>query len=213
MLLSNRARGALSGVLLCLAISAQAGGPAADRGLAGASADVRGLVHWVAASGDRGDRPFAVVDKKAATLYVFDAAGRLAGRTPALLGVARGDESAPGVGLLRPEQIPLHQRTTPAGRFASQPGRNLDGEHVVWVDYDTAIAIHRLRPGASYGPRSARLASGGGDDKRVSLGCIVVPEAFYDGVVRPVLGQGAGVVYVLPETMPAQRLFEGLAAS
>jgi hypothetical protein len=39
-----------------------------------------------------------------------------------------------------------------------------------------------------------------------------VPEAFYDAVVRPVLGQGPGVVYVLPETQPAERVFAGLAA-
>jgi hypothetical protein len=175
-------------------------------------ADVRGLLHTVVATRDHAGRPFAVVDKKGGRLHVFHADGTPAGSTPALLGAARGDDSAPGVGALRPEQIPPHQRTTPAGRFASQPGRNHEREHIVWVDYATAIAIHRLRPGASYAPRAARLASGGSDDNRVSYGCVVVPEAFYDAVVRPVLGQGPGVVYVLPETQPAERVFAGLAA-
>jgi hypothetical protein len=202
----NRARWALAGAFLCVAISAQA-----DPALA-ASADVRGLLQWVAASGDAAGRAFAVVDKKRGQLHVFRADGTLAGSAPALLGAARGDDSAPGVGRLEPEQIPPHQRTTPAGRFESRPGRNHLGERIVWVDYDTAIAIHRLRPGASHAPRRARLASGGGDDNRVSYGCVVVPEAFYDAVVRPVLGQGPGVVYVLPDTQPAERVFAGLAA-
>jgi hypothetical protein len=202
----KRARWALAGAFLCVAIAAQA----QDAGAA--ATEVRALLQWVAASGDAAGRPFAVVDKKGGRLHVFHADGTPAGSTPALLGAARGDDSAPGVGALRPEQIPPHQRTTPAGRFASQPGRNHELEHIVWVDYATAIAIHRLRPGASYAPRAARLASGGSDDNRVSYGCVVVPEAFYDAVVRPVLGQGPGVVYVLPETQPAERVFAGLAA-
>lgn len=205
----SRARWALVGAALCVATAASAQADA----LMAASAEVRGLLQWAAASRDTGDRAFAVVDKKGGTLYVFRANGTLAGSTPALLGAARGDRSAPGVGLLRPEQIPPHERTTPAGRFASQPGRNHEGEHIVWVDYDASIAIHRLRPGASYAPRSARLASGGGDDNRVSYGCIVVPEAFYDSVVRPVLGQGAGVVYVLPDSVPLERVFAGLGSA
>lgn len=197
----GRALMALAGVILC--VSAHAGEPELEQ----ASVEVRGLVHWASASRDPGGRPFAVVDKKAARLYVFEAGGRLAGSTPALLGAALGDRSVPGIGQRPVEQILPHERTTPAGRFDSEPGRNLTGEHVVWVAYDDGVAIHRLRPGDSYAPRAARLASGGGEDNRVSLGCIVVPEAFYDTVVRPVLGQRRGVVYVLPDTEPLHQVF------
>jgi hypothetical protein len=35
---------------------------------------------------------------------------------------------------------------------------------------------------------------------------VVVPGSFYDNVVRPVLGTGAGIVYVLPETRPLASL-------
>jgi hypothetical protein len=201
----GRALGALAGVLLCVA-SAQAGE------LASASDEVRGLVQWVSANRDHGGRPFAVVDKKGARLYVFDARGRLAGSTPALLGAALGDRSVPGIGRRPVDEILPHERTTPAGRFDSEPGRNLTGEHVVWVDYHDGVAIHRLRPGASYAPRVARLASGGGEDNRVSLGCIVVPGDFYDAVVRPVLGDRRGVVYVLPDTEPLQQVFGNWSA-
>lgn len=161
---------------------------------------VQQLARRVLRAADPGQRPFAIVDKHAATLAVYLADGGLAGLSRTLLGQARGDHSLPGVGertqtgRLRPQDL-----TTPAGRFESLPGRNRQGEAIVWLDYASAFAIHRLRPGPSQPDRSRRLARAGSADKRVSAGCIVVPEAFYDGVVASVLGRGPGVVYVLPE--------------
>ena len=97
-------------------------------------------------------------------------------------------------------------RTTPAGRFVSEPGRNLTGEAIVWVDYTARLAIHRLRPAAAYERRPERLASSTPDDNRITLGCVVVEPAFFDTVVAPTLGTGYGVVYVLPENESLQRL-------
>jgi hypothetical protein len=169
------------------------------------------LVDWVLASGDARGKPFAVVDKRAAHLYVFHPDGRLAGHTPVLLGSAPGDDIVPGVGertqngTLRPED-----KTTPAGRFEAAPGRNAKGEHVVWVDYDSAFAIHRLRPGFAYKARASRLATAQSMDKRVSWGCVVAPVPFYQQVVERVLGQGRSVVYVLPEHSSLQKVFHAL---
>lgn len=202
--------GALAGLVMFCAAQAQP--MALDLG-AHASADARTMTQWVMLTNDHGGRPFAVVDKKHARLYVIDPQGQLAGSTPVLLGSARGDHSVPGVGDKPLNQIRPEERTTPAGRFESEPGRNLSGEHLVWFDYDAGLAIHRVRPGTSYGARTQRLASTGEDDKRVSLGCVVVPEAFFDQVVAPVLGRQRGVVYVLPETVPAQSTFAGLASA
>jgi hypothetical protein len=177
------------------------------------SADVRALVRVTLASGDHRHRPFAVVDKRAARLHVFDADGRPLADTPVLLGAARGDHSVPGVGDRSPQDIAPHERTTPAGRFVAEPGRNLDGEHVLWFDYGAGLAIHRLRPSAAHAARSQRLARADARDKRVSLGCVVVPGVFYDSVVVPLLAKRRGaVVYVLPETVPAAHLFAGLGA-
>jgi hypothetical protein len=174
--------------------------PRADfRGLP-ASEETRAVAQWSLASGDTRGRPFAVVDKKEARLFVFSASGRLVGAAPALLGLARGDDSAPGVGRKVSTGIPRQERTTPAGRFDSEPGHNISGEAIVWIDYDAAVAIHRLRPAAPSERRPQRLASGTPADKRISLGCVVVEEAFYDQVVAPTLGRQRGVVYVLPET-------------
>lgn len=190
------------GAGLLPAFASQAAQP--DFGRYDASAQTRQRAKWVLQSGDHRGQPFAIVDKKNAWLYVFDGRGRLAGATAALLGQAIGDHSASLVGEhTRLGHVPVHERTTPAGRFVSEPGRNLSGEHVVWVDYDAAFAIHRLRPGASRRARQARLASPTPRDNRASLGCVVVPAGFYAKVVRRLLGQKRGVVYVLPETQLA----------
>lgn len=189
------------------------GRPQADFAGETASADAQFAASWVTANSDNRKRPFVIVDKKDARVFVFDAEGRLRGATAALLGVGLGDHSVPGIasrelGSLRPEE-----RTTPAGRFASEPGHNLQGEDIVWVDYDAKIAIHRLRPEPAGQRRGQRLASATSDDNRVSMGCIVVPINFYDNVVRPILGKNYGVVYVLPETRSVQGMFWAFEAS
>lgn len=172
------------------------------------SAEARRVVDWVRSTKDARGKPYAVVDKRAARIYVFHADGRLAGHTPALLGSTFGDHTVPGVGeRAQTGKLGADERTTPAGRFESQPGRNDKGEHVIWVDYASAFAIHRLRPGFSYSARSTRLASAQADDMRVSWGCVVVPVAFYRDVVEPVLGASRSVVYVLPETATLQAVF------
>jgi hypothetical protein len=175
------------------------------------SEDARGVVEWVQRSGDARGRPFAVVDKRTAHIYVFQADGRLAGHSPALLGSAPGDHTVPGVGArAQSGHVPPHERTTPAGRFEAQPGQNRSGEHVVWVDYDSAFAIHRLRPGFSYQARAGRLSTSQAGGKRVSWGCVVVPVAFYQQVVQRVLGASRSVVYVLPETRPVAGFMRAL---
>lgn len=192
-----------------VACSAAAGGrpdPAfARQALAG---DAQLVAQWIADSGDADGKPYLIVDKKSARVFVFDRRGRQVASTAVLLGSARGDQSAPGVGEHAQQgAVPEDERTTPAGRFATQPGRNLDGESIVWFDYDAALAIHRVRPGRSQAARQARLASGTPDERRVSAGCVVVPVAFFLGVIEPMFGRSPGVVYVLPETQDARGLF------
>jgi hypothetical protein len=130
-----------------------------------------------------------------------------------ILGQSRGDIPVPGAGQKNPANLLPYERKTPAGRFESQPGRNLHGEPVVWVDYDTGIAIHRVRRGISQIQRTASLASEDPGNKRLSFGCVVVPETFFLSVVLPTLGRVHGTVYVLPEDEPVQAMFnEPLAA-
>ena len=80
------------------------------------------VADWVAASGDNRGLPFMVIDKTTAQVFVYGPEGQLRGETPALLGIAKGDHSAPGVGDRELADIPLADRTTPAGRFMAHYG-------------------------------------------------------------------------------------------
>jgi hypothetical protein len=154
---------------------------------------------------------FVVIDKRAAHLWLFGPEGSLRSvhDTPVLLGSAIGDDSAPGVGELPLWRIPPAWRTTPAGVFRAEHGRNLDGERVVWVDYDAAVSLHRVRAVNPAQRRLERLASPTPDDNRISYGCINVPAAFHDTVLAPALAaQRRPLIVVLPETRPATTLFE-----
>jgi hypothetical protein len=173
-----------------------------------ASADARYLGQWIQARQDHGGQPFAIVDKKEARLYVFDDRQTLVGSSTVLTGATVGDDSAPGIGQrAQSQRVARDERTTPAGRFASEPGHNRTGEDIVWFDYGAALAIHRLRQDAAYAQRQQRLQTPSPDDNRASLGCVVVPVAFYERVVRPWLGSRRGVVYVLPDSRPVQALW------
>lgn len=163
----------------------------------------------VAAKNNHG-QAFAVIDKAAATVSLYDASGKLMAASPVLLGLAKGDTSVPGIGERPIQEIAPHERTTPAGRFISEPGKNLAGETVVWIDYDAAVSMHRLRPSSPQEKRPERMSSATPADNRITFGCVNVPAEFYDRWVLPSLGKSAGVVYVLPETQPAKKLFSFL---
>ena len=171
------------------------------------SEDIRKLADWISYSHDNGNAGFVVIDKKQARAYVFDADARLLGSSPVLLGAARGDDSVPGIGSRPLSQVTLGERTTPAGRFIAERGRNSRGEDVVWVDYDAAISMHRVRTTDPKERRLERLATQTSDDKRISYGCINVPVAFYEAFVSPTFASQRAVVYVLPEIEPVQQMF------
>jgi hypothetical protein len=186
----------------CCQIALATTAPASDM-----SVEASGVAQAAVTSGDNQRMPFAVVDKKNARLHVFAADGALQASSPILLGLARGDRSVPGIGERPMSQIKPHERTTPAGRFVSEPGRNLGGEDIVWVDYGAAVSMHRVRATNPAERRLQRLASPTASDNRISFGCINVPATFYDAYVKPALGQNHGVVYVLPETTPLRQHF------
>ncbi len=172
-----------------------------------ASRDARHVADWVVASGDNAGMPFVIVDKIDAKVFVFEATGKLRGAAPALLGLARGDHSVPGIGDRELSHIRPEERTTPAGRFVAALDRNLKGEDILWVDYDTAISLHRVITTKTKDRRQQRLASPTPLDNRISFGCINVPAKFFDHVVSPAFTGTNGIVYVLPETRSPQEVF------
>ena len=168
---------------------------------------VQTMASWAVSSGDNHNLPFIIVDKIAAQLFVFDPYGIPQASTAVLLGLARGDHAVPGLGERRIADIRPAERTTPAGRFVGEPGKNIDGENVVWIDYNAALSIHRVRPGPSRERRLERLASLTPDDNRISYGCVVVPAKFFEQVIGPTFARGKGIVYILPESSSAEKLF------
>jgi hypothetical protein len=153
----------------------------------------------VVAADDAGGKPFAIIDKVAARVYVFDIEGRPLGSAAALLGIAKGDHSVPGVGTMELSAIRVQDRTTPAGRFEAGLGRNYHGKQILWVDYDAAISMHPVINTKPSERRPQRLATPTAADNRISFGCINVPLAFFEKVVSSAFKDKGGVVYILPE--------------
>lgn len=172
-----------------------------------ASPEARFIADWVTDSGDNRQLSFVIIDKRNTRAYVFDPAGRLLGAAPVLLGAAAGDDSVPGIGQRPLAQVLPQERTTPAGRFMGEPGRNASGEDIVWVDYDAAVSMHRVRATNPAERRLERLASPTTEDNRISFGCINMPAAFYENVLSPQFRARYGVVYVLPDVKPVREVF------
>lgn len=201
------------GITLFLALSggvsadpvAQA--PGALREL-GASTEVERVAERVIASRDNQRRPFVIIDKANAKVFVFDAAGRPKGADAALLGMARGDRSADDIGARKVDAIGPEERVTPAGRFLAYLDRDALGQEILLIDYDAAIALHAVVKGTADERRAERLASATSEDNRISFGCINVPLKFYREVVSPAFARTSGYVYILPETGDPAVVFE-----
>ena len=179
----------------------------ANFGLEVFSPDSRKLADWVVDSADNGKLPFMIIDKVQARVFVFDAQGQLRGAASALLGLAVGDDSVPGIGQRKLSSIRPEERTTPAGRFVASLDRDVHGQEVLWVDYESALSLHRVVTGQPKERRAERLATPSPTDNRISFGCINVPVKFYEQVVSPSFTGTNGIVYILPETRSAREVF------
>ena len=179
----------------------------ADLGGEDASPDAKFIANWVADSRDNRNMSFVIIDKKNTRVFVFAADGKLIGATPVLLGAMPGDDSVTGIGKRPIAEVRPDERTTPAGRFVGEPGRNANGEDVVWVDYDAAVSMHRVRIVDPKERRLERLATPTTDDNRISYGCVNIPVAFFENVLSPQFKGRYGVVYVLPEVKTVREVF------
>jgi hypothetical protein len=172
-----------------------------------ASGSERQVADWVVDSEDNRSLPFAIVDKKDAKVFVFDARGQLLGAAPALVGLAYGDDTVPGIGTRPLSKIRPEERTTPAGRFVASLGRDLGKLDVLWVDYDDGISLHRVIKGTAKEHRGQHLATPTPLDNRISFGCINVPGEFFDRIVDPAFTGTNGIVYILPDIKTMREAF------
>ena len=171
-----------------------------------ASRDSIRVADWVKTSGDNEDRPFVIIDKVNARVYLFDKHAKLLGAASALLGLGRGDGSVAGIGQRKLSSITPKERTTPAGRFVASLGNDYT-QDILWVDYDLALSLHRVITGNAKDRRHQRLASATPLDNRISFGCINVPVNFYDKLIIPAFTGTTGMVYILPETKAIEAVF------
>jgi len=180
----------------------------ADFGAVTPTPDARHMADWIVSRRDNGKLPFVVLDKRAARLYVFQPGGQLVEDTPVLLGSSHGDDTYPGIGDVPISQVKPYQRTTAAGRFVTQPGLDIDRTDVVWLDYNAALAMHRVINKVKAEHRLQHLASPDPAMRRISWGCINIPIDFFDRNISPVFGKHPGVAYVIPETKTFAQVFE-----
>lgn len=178
----------------------------ADFGAEAASNAARLVAHNVMTTGDNAGLPFVIIDKIQAKVFVFDSSGQLRGATLALLGETPGDDSVPGIGSRKLSTIRPSERTTPAGRFVAILGRDFE-QDILWIDYDSALSLHRVIIGAPGDHRLQRLATISPLDNRISYGCINVPATFYDDVVVRTFADTRGIVYILPEFKKIEDVF------
>lgn len=201
----------LAGILTAAAVAAESAPPrlfkTAQFGGETASPAVLSIANWAVDSNNNGHLPFIILDKQQAKVFVFYADGKLRGAAPALLGLALGDHSVPGIGDRKLSAIRPFERTTPAGRFVAALDHNLHGHEILWVDYDLAISLHPVVPGTTQERRAQRLVSPTPLDNRISYGCINVPPDFFKDIVSTTFAGTNGIVYVLPETVSASIFF------
>lgn len=171
------------------------------------SLEVRQLSNWIVRASNSSGMSFIVIDKQNAKLYAFSGDGAFYGATPVLIGSAIGDDTVEGIGERPISQVLPEERTTPAGRFRSEPGKNSLGEDVVWVDYENGVSMHRVRANNPHEQRLRRLETPTASDNRISYGCINIPVEFYDKIIRPAFGHEHGVVYVLPDVKAPRTVF------
>ena len=192
----HRWRPALAALLIGFGLSAWAEVPADIQQFADAAVRARDVFA----------KPFAVIDKPRARVWVFDERARLMDESPVLVGAAAGDVAPPDIGTRPLNKVLPSEKITPAGRFVTESGRNTKGEDVIWIDYDSAVSLHRMRNVAGEN-RPQRMSTPTVADNRISFGCVNIPPRFYEQVLQPYFSAEMGVVYVLPENRSRESVF------
>lgn len=187
--------------------AAPAHGPLADFQGTAVSPAVRQVANWAFFTRDNQRKSVVIIDKQAATVYAFSPAGKLVASTPALVGLAHGDDAEPGIGDKPLPQVRDDEKVTQAGRFVAAMGENSTHEDIVWIDYDSGLAMHRVINTDPSERRLQRLASPDPLQRRISFGCVNLPPQFYEQVLSPIVKKTGAIVYVVPEVHSLAEVF------
>lgn len=158
--------------------------------LSGVPANEQSLINWVVSSGDNYGRSFLIANKRSGEIILVEGDGSISARSPALFGARLGDE--------------MVSKQTPAGAYtlfqvaAENPGYG--GDVLVFANDDVnkvSISVHRVWLETPSERRLQRLSSPNPKERRISDGCINLPDSFYENIVGIVNGSK---IYILPET-------------
>lgn len=174
------------------------------------SAEGQFVADWIVSSGDNRALPYAVIDKKNASIILYSGKGVALAQEPVLIGIALGDDASPGVGSKKLGDLGPAEKTTPAGRYLAKFGYASGRQQVLWVDYTNSVAIHAIpADAAKKEKRRERMLSPEPDDNRITFGCINVPRALYVKL-RPMFQKKGGYVYIMPDVKPLEEVFPRL---
>ena len=158
--------------------------------ISGVPATENALIKWVISNQDNHHRHFLIANKRLGEMILVDESGVIVARSPALYGINFGDS--------------LTTKQTPAGVFhlqrvsAKHPGYG--GDVLTFVNDDirkVSVSIHRVWMENPSERRIQRLSSPNPNQRRISDGCINLPDSFYESIVNLVDGSK---IYILPET-------------
>jgi hypothetical protein len=187
--------------------------PKASFGIIKPSATAAIVADWIVGTKDAKGKPFFVVDKPSATAYIFDAAGKLQGAAPVLLGQNSKADVLPASGIDKTiEQTTKAEKVTPAGRFEGKVTPNAEyGSILTFLKLaNSVLAMHKTYLGSASERRQQRLDSPTAEDNFVSYGCINIDAKFYKQFVETGFKDG-GVMYITPMTQSLESTFQGLA--
>lgn len=149
---------------------------------------------------DNNDLPFIIVNKNVSEVAIFNNHGDLKDVAPALLGMAIGDTAEHDIGDKDFSHIASEQKITQSGRFFAHFGTSDGIDDVLWIDFRSSLSLHPVIVGNPSEQRLHRLMSPTPDDNRITFGCINVTPEFYFKTLKVIFSNGAGMVYILPET-------------
>jgi hypothetical protein len=187
--------------------------PKASFGIIKPSATAAIVADWIVGTKDAKGKPFFVVDKPSATAYIFDAAGKLQGAAPVLLGQNSKADVLPASGINKTiEQTTKAEKVTPAGRFEGKVSPNAEyGSILTFLKLgNSVLAMHKTYLATASERRQQRLDTPTAEDNFVSYGCINIDAKFYKQFVETGFKDG-GVMYITPMTQSLESTFQGLA--
>ena len=187
--------------------------PRADFGAIMPTVTAAWVADRVVGNKDAQGKPFIIVDKPAATAYVFDGDGKIIAASPILIGAARGDVLPQSAINKTVDQTLQSEKVTPAGRFGARVEVDAAyGTSLRFLDLPGSyLAMHKTYLDTPSERRQQRLDTVSPEDNRISYGCINVDAKFYKNIIEKNFGKTGGTMYITPDVQTLEQTFQSFA--